>query len=192
MLPASPPDEINLLSTAAREQNVGSGSKGEILAASRCFPLFARYRTFGASARRACRKRAASPLKLLYCPDATERSPIERSLGSAVAVASCGPGSSQPERDLRQALICSRSRRALAPASAFRGASADCGIEVFRHVRPRDRPGGRVPDESSTSRRSGHAPRRRARHKWRLVSGLRAMVNLTAALSWQRRIRAKE
>jgi hypothetical protein len=36
---------------AALRRDVTFGSKGEILAESRCFPLFSRYRTFGASAR---------------------------------------------------------------------------------------------------------------------------------------------
>jgi hypothetical protein len=34
------------------------GSKGEILAASKCFPLFPRQRTFNRATVRACRKRA--------------------------------------------------------------------------------------------------------------------------------------
>ena len=43
--------------------NVRFGSKGEILAASKCFPLFSQQRTFNGATVRACRKRIASPCR---------------------------------------------------------------------------------------------------------------------------------
>src|SRR5712692_3710981 len=43
------------------------GSKGEILAASRCFPLFSRYQTFGASARYGMPKACRFTLQIPAC-----------------------------------------------------------------------------------------------------------------------------
>jgi hypothetical protein len=55
---------------AAQEPKSGEvclGSKGEILAASRCFPLFSRYQTFGASARHGMSKEYRFTLQMPAC-----------------------------------------------------------------------------------------------------------------------------